>query len=137
LCDAYHAKDIVLFNQRMDSAIKVFQANQEFYATLIGRVRLDVLAGAVIKTCRRSRKVEIGYVAKVLDSPIDEVNRILLERILSGELAALVDGERGVVVMTPARKRSKQMSGMADLVRNMEAYAVNLNHSVRHMLTHT
>jgi COP9 signalosome complex subunit 2 len=123
LTDAYQALDIVLFNQRLESARMVFPADSEFYAGLLNEVRLFVLAGALKKLCKRYSRVEIQFAACELDSPQDEVRELVLKLIISGEFAGLIDYEADLIVMKRPKPPSPSLLHLDAILDGMEVVA--------------
>jgi COP9 signalosome complex subunit 2 len=137
LTDAYQADDIVLFNQRLDAAHRIFVADPEFYGKLLDRVRLDVLAAAILNFCRKYRKVDISYIATSLASPREEVSRLVFEQILDRRIAGLVDEETDVITMKRPRKVSRHTANLPALLTAMEKYVADLNLKCRLALNST
>jgi COP9 signalosome complex subunit 2 len=131
LTDAYQDLDIVLFNRRLGSAIKSFWANQDFYAGLLGQVRLFVVAGAIQKFCRKYKRVETGFVAAQLETPIDEVRQIVLNMILDGKLRALIEPRTDLIYMQPQRTPSRYLANVDSQLAGIERLISFVNNSTR------
>ena len=117
LMQAYEQVDIVAFNDRFDSATKVF--NSEFYTNRLHEVRLYVLSKAIRKVSQKFSRVQMSYIAESLHSPISEVRDLVYEMIVNGEMNALVDSQTDLITMKQPRPPSIYMDGAAELLRSV------------------
>lgn len=120
LTEAYLSNNILLFNQRLESAQKVFH-NDPFYAALLDNIRHHVLTGAVLEFCESYTRVDISFAAKELDSQEDEVKSIMYNLIHRNRLLGLIDPSSNVLAMKPPVKPSPYIENIEELLTGMEA----------------
>ncbi|KAH0792439.1 COP9/signalosome complex subunit Csn2 [Histomonas meleagridis] len=119
LAEAYEKRDIVLFNDKLESAEKVLDG--EIYHQIFDEIRKFVLRCAIVNFCCSFDEVEIVYMAKTLSSEPNECFDICIDLILGNELNAVIDRQKGILRMLPAKKESIYLSNIKQLVMEIEA----------------
>jgi COP9 signalosome complex subunit 2 len=119
LWDAYLKADIVEFNSRLDSARKSLQ-NDARYAKMLDEVRIYVLERNLKSYCLNFEVLDVKYAAKELTTDAQELEKIVEQLIIRGELQALIDGETRYIWMKPPIVKSPYLQNIELVVEGLE-----------------
>ena len=120
LAGAYEKRDIVSFNDRLESVKKIYV--DEIFNDILEEIRKFVLQCAIVDFCCAFNEVEISYLARSLRSNIEECKKICINLILNDEMRALIDEEKGIIHMIPEIKESIYLKNIREMLKSIEAY---------------